>query len=213
MAFVLCALGCSEPQLEFHVVRGADSPIKTEIVESAPCEHCVPQTWLAHDGSLIALQVERQPFLSVSAHRLSEPEIVHGKWLYRPYCDSFSLSFRLGISLAEMTKISAKYSGLPAVAIVNGRTIDAGRHMVSGETITLAFTERQRAIDAAELLGASPSFREEDDSWREDVRQQQLAILEELFANPEQLRRLASEHDLVAEDLSREELAAQLFCP
>jgi hypothetical protein len=108
IAFVLCAVGCSEPRLEFHVIRSADSPIKTEMVVSVPCQDCVPQSWSAHDGTVIALQVERQPFLSLPARRLSEPEIVHGKWLYRPYCDSFTLSFRLAISLEQMTEIAEK---------------------------------------------------------------------------------------------------------
>ena len=213
IVFVLCALGCFEPRLEFHVVRSADSPIKTEVVEPGPCEDCVAQSWLAHDGTRVALQIERQPFLSVPAHRLSEAEIVHGKWLYRPYCDSFTLSFRLSISLAEMTDIAEKYSVLPAVAIVNDRVIDAGRHMVSGETVALAFTERQGAIEAAGSLRASPALREKDDSWREDVRRQQLEILKELFADPEKLRRFASESGLAVEGLKKEELAAQLFCP
>jgi hypothetical protein len=213
IGFILCTVGCSEPRLEFHVVRSADSPIKTEMVDSAPCEDCVPRSWSAHDGSLVALQVERQPFLSVPAGRLSEPEIVHGRWLYRPYCDSFSLSFSLAISLEEMTEIAQKFGGLPAVAIVNDRVIDAGRHMMSGGTVALAFTDKQRAIDVAEWLDASPTFREEDDSWRNQVREQQSAIFQELFSNPEELERFAAEHGLVAQDLDREELAAQLFCP
>jgi hypothetical protein len=78
------------------------------MVVSVPCQDCVPQSWSAHDGTVIALQVERQPFLSLPARRLSEPEIVHGKWLYRPYCDSFTLSFRLAISLEQMTEIAEK---------------------------------------------------------------------------------------------------------
>ena len=145
--------------------------------------------------------------------QLSEPEIVHGKGLYRPYCDSFWLSFRLSISLEEMIEVAQTYGGLPAVAMINDRAVDAGQHMVGGETVTLSFGERQGAISAAGLLGASPSFREADDSWREDARQQQLALLEELFANPDELRRFASKHELVAENLNRDQLAAELFCP
>jgi hypothetical protein len=213
IASVFFALGCSEPRLEFHTVRSADSPIKTELVEPTPCADCVAQSWTAHDGTRVALQIERDPFLSVPAHRLSEPEIVHGKWLYRPYCDSFTLSFRLSISLGEMTEIDRNHSSLPAVAMVDGRTIDAGRHMLSGETVTLAFTERHAASTTAEMLGASPAYREEDDSWREDVQRQQLQILDEIFADPEKLRLLASESGLAVEDVNREELAANLFCP
>jgi len=149
----------------------------------------------------------------VSTHRLSEPEIVHGKWLYRPYCDSYTLSFRLAISLEQMTEISENFGGLPAVAVIDNRVVDAGRQMMSGEAVTLSFTEKQRALDAAELLDASPTFREEDDSWRSEAREKQGAILEELFSSPEQLDRFASKHGLAAQDLDREELAAQLFCP
>lgn len=97
--------------------------------------------------------------------------------------------------------------------MIDDRVIDAGRHMMSGEAVTLSFTEKQRALDAAALLDASPTFREEDDSWRKDVREQQGAILDELFSNPEELHRFASKHGLAAQDLDREELAAQLFCP
>jgi hypothetical protein len=213
IVLVLSALACSERRLEFHAVHAADSPIKSEIVEPRPCEDCVAKSWIAHDGARVALQIERKPFLSVPAHRLSQPEIVHGKWLYRPYCDSFTLSFRLGISLKEMTNLAKNHSELPAVAIVNGRAIDAGRHMISGETVALAFTERQGAIDAAELLAASPTYREEDDSWRADVRRRQREILDEIFADPEKLSLLASNSGVAVADLDKEELAANLFCP
>ena len=210
IVLVFCTLGCSERRLEFHAVHAADSPIQSEVVQPGQCEDCVSQSWIAHNGKPVALQIERDPFLSVPAHRLSQPVIAHVKGVFRPYCDSFTLSFKLAISLAEMTDIAKNHSELPAVAIVDGRAIDAGRRMLNGETVTLSFAERKDAIDAARMLGASPTYREADDSSRADVLRRQL---DETFANPERLNLLASKMGVAVADLNKEEVAAKLFCP
>lgn len=206
--------GCSEPRLDLYLIRSASSPVKSETVEPTPCEDCVARTWVEHDGTEIDLQVERDPYLSIPATQLSDAEIVHAKWIYRPYCDSFSLSFRLRISLAEMTDVADKVGDLPTLAIVRGRPVDAGRHIIRGETVTLAFGAEQQAVDMARVLGSSPDLREADDSWRAEVRQRDLATLEELFGSPDKLRRLAQEHGLQADAFKNvDDLASQLFCP
>jgi hypothetical protein len=212
LSLAFCTVGCSEPRLDLHLLRRASAPVRGELVEPSPCVQCVTASWLAPDGTKIDMEIEQDPFLSVAPHRLSKPEIVHSKFLYRPYCDNFALSFFLAISVAEMTTIVEKYGRLPAVAMVNGNAIDAGRGMFRGESLTFSYTDQQKALDAAALLGATPTLRESDDTWIEGARKDRLAILDELFANPKQLRSFAEDHGVKVEDLKKDEVEAKLFC-
>lgn len=216
LVLALWALGCSEPHIDLHLIRSADSPLKTHPIEPTRCENCAAYSWVWADGASVGLQVEAAPYLSLPAGRLSDAEIVHSQWLYRPHCESFTLTFRVGMSLAEMTKLAEQFGGLPTAAMVNGAVLDVqgeGREMLNGETLTLAFGAKQEAVEAAESLGASPHFREADDSWRAGAIEQRREMLDELFSNPEQLQRLADEHGLRVEDLDKERFSAQLFCP
>jgi len=168
---------------------------------------------VGHGGTKVDLRVERDPYLSIPANRLSDAEIVHQRGLYQPYCDNFSLLLRVRTSLAEIAEIVENFGGLPTVAIIQGQAVDAGRHIFQGETLSLTFADRQRAIRTAELIGASPIFLEADDDWQKEARQRDLENLKKILENPEELRRFAEETGLQPEDLKKEDFAAQLFCP
>lgn len=213
VALSCLALACSEATLDLHLIRRASSPVKREAIEPTPCEHCVARTWVAHDGRSIDLEVEGEPYLSISARRLSQPEIVHEKHLYRPYCESFVLSFRLAISLEDMAKASSTAATGLTLASIDGRSIDTGRHIFRGETVTLAFSDRQEADATAERLGGPATFIEGDDSWRAGMRKETLAALEELVANPEMFRELQGRKPYIQlEDLKNLD-PTDLFCP
>lgn len=216
IAVVLCALGCSESRLDLHVLRSASPPTDSKAVESTPCEHCVAHSWVARDDTSIDLRLERDPYLSIPAHRVLEAEIDHSNGIYRPYCDNYVLTLRIGVSLQDMTQAIEKLGNLPTVAIIGEHVVDVGQHIFDGEALMFLFSNKQRAVHTAELLGTSPSVREADDSWQAEMRQQQIGVLGELFDNPEELRRLAEETGIQVENLRKEDLAAQLaqlFCP
>src|SRR5262245_28193842 len=140
VAFVFCALACSRSHLDLHLIRSADAPIKSEeSVEATPCHECVPLSWIRYDGTTIHLQIERDPFLSLTADQLSKAEIIHNKWLYRPYCDSFTLSLRVGIPFARLAQLSAESRGFPKVALLGGKPLDLGYDILDGETLKVTF--------------------------------------------------------------------------
>jgi len=90
--------------------------------------------------------------------------------------------------LAEIVKVTEEFGGRPAAAIVDGQVLDAGRRFLNGETISLIFSDRARAVQVARALGTSPSFSEVEDTAYEQIRQRAVELLEDLLGKPDELK-------------------------
>jgi hypothetical protein len=182
-------------------------------VPPTSCVDCMPQEWVGADGRRVTLQIERTPFLSIPAGRLSEAELLHSQGLFRPDCEQYRLSLRVALALEEMVRAAEASRGHVVAALVDGRAIQVRAGLFGGETLTLTFTEEQQAVDVAASLGVSPALREGKDGGLAEARRSQRALLDEIFSDPEQLQRLAAETGIAAEDLDKEALLSRLLCP
>jgi hypothetical protein len=149
----------------------------------------------------------------LTAERLQGNEIVHARWLYQPFCDIFGLTFNVDLPEQQVVEIGEYLKSSPTLALIGDHAVGAGLGIFQGSTVTLAFGDKQRAMEAARLLGKTPTFREEDNSELDELRERDLALLDEILGDPEQRSSMAAELGLNPEDLDKEKYAERVFCP